>query len=76
MTNQDAEDATLEAIAEDTFNVVKAAAARKNPPFYTTSEKFGRSQKVSFCNTCGDTSFGLLNLGKETNQCCRCGKEY
>jgi len=44
--------------------------------FYTTNPKFSRSPVVRFCKKCGDTSFEMLDGGKLTNKCCRCGEKF
>jgi len=58
------------------YDKKKQAIARKSPPFYTTNPLYSRSQEIFFCSNCGDTSFELLNDGKQTGKCCRCGVKY
>lgn len=58
------------------YDKKKQAVARKSPPFYTTNSIYSRSQQIFFCNNCGDTSFELLDNGKQTGKCCRCGGKY
>lgn len=44
--------------------------------FYSTNPKYARSQVVIFCKKCGDTSFEMLDTGKLTGKCCRCGGKF
>lgn len=44
--------------------------------FYTKDKKYTKTQQVTKCKTCKDTSFELLENKKATGKCCRCGKEY
>lgn len=44
--------------------------------FYTSNPMFSRSQVVRNCNKCGDTSFEMLDKGKLTGKCCRCGEKF
>jgi len=45
-------------------------------PFYKRHHKYQRSQIVKDCKNCEDTSFELLENGKLTDKCCRCGEKY
>jgi len=45
-------------------------------PFYKRHSKYQRSQTVRVCSECKDTSFEMLENGKLTNKCCRCGEKY
>jgi len=59
------------------YDKAKQAKAREHPPFYTTNlSKYARSQEIFGCNKCGDTSFELLENGKPTGRCCRCGEKF
>jgi len=44
--------------------------------YYTLNIKYSRGTNVTFCKRCGDTSFELLEAGKKTGKCCRCGEKY
>jgi len=44
--------------------------------YYTLNIKYSRGTVVTFCDRCGDTSFELLERGKRTAKCCRCGEKY
>jgi len=58
------------------YDKKKQAIARRNPPYYTKSDNYSRSQELFFCNKCGDTSFEMLDNNKKTGKCCRCGERY
>jgi len=58
------------------YDRVKQANAVKKPPLYKSDPKYSRSQQLFFCNTDGDTGFELLENGKKTGKCCRCGKKF
>jgi len=58
------------------YDKKKQAEIRKVGPFYVSNPKYTRSQELFFCNKCGDTSFELLDYGKHTGKCCRCGVKY
>jgi len=58
------------------YDKVKQANARQKPPLYSTDSKYSRSQKLFFCHNDGDTAFELLENGKETGKCCRCGENF
>jgi len=45
-------------------------------PFYKTDVKYSRGQRIVICNSCGDTSFELLENKKRTNRCSRCGATF
>jgi len=48
-----------------------------NPnPFYLKNKKYQRSQKVRICHNCKDTSFEMLENGKLSGKCCRCGDKF
>jgi len=44
--------------------------------YYSLNIKYSRSQVVRFCSKCGDTSFEMLEAGKLSGKCCRCGAKY
>jgi len=48
--------------------------ANKKAPFHLSSDRYGRGQKILNCKKCKDTAFELLDQGKETGKCCRCGE--
>jgi len=58
------------------YDKVKQAKAALNPPLYSTDPKYSRSQELFFCNNDGDTAFELLENGKKTGKCCRCGQDF
>lgn len=45
-------------------------------PFYLTDEKYWKSNKITECKKCKDTSFELIENKKNTGKCCRCGLKY
>jgi len=58
------------------YDKKKQAIARGKPPHYTIKDSYSRSQEIFFCDKCGDTSFELLDDGKKTGKCCRCGVKF
>jgi len=62
--------------ADIPFDKKKQIFARKPKPFYIGNPINSRSQQISFCTKCGDTSFELLDNGEPTGKCCRCGVKY
>jgi len=58
------------------YDKVKQAIAAQKPPLYSTDPKYSRSQELFFCNKDGDTAFELLDKGKKTGRCCRCGEKF
>jgi len=45
-------------------------------PFYLSDKKYWKNNLITKCTKCKDTSFELLEKGKPTDKCCRCGEQY
>lgn len=54
----------------------EADPPKPKEPFWKSSTRYSRSQRIAYCNECQDTSFEMLDKQVPTKQCCRCGEFF